>query len=522
MGNRIGKLFGSRSGSEDITAVPNKPKKENSTPSSNVTKTVPPTVVKPVPTPTVTSETVTKDTVAPEVLETKSSAVVTNSAPTTDVESRNTETSATHSAPDNANELPAFLIVLLKKIAEQEGFTDYTFEVSAGSNHADGFLAVIKRVIVSGSRNGTADKLPLICKLMPTSKARREQFNSDAVFIREAFMYSKLLPLFAEFQKEKGLSATDSFCEYPKCYGTLDDKQNDHFVIVLEDLKASGYLMFDKLKAADFNHVRLFAESLGKFHAVSFALKDQRPEVFAQFKPLQDVFVQQVLDKPEEMGQMFAFFFDKAIGALKPEDTAEIKAMTELKANTMEELKATASGEAAEPFSIVNHGDCWNNNMMYVYGSESDIPVNISLLDFQISRYSSPALDLVYFLFSSTDKTLRDSYYTEVIQLYHKALSTNLTKLGSDAEKLFSFNDLQDQLKKFGRYALIIAPMLLNIITSKPDDIPDLDNLAEEFKDKSIEEGMKAFINDSANDKFNGRMRDVIQDVIRLGYYDKQ
>lgn len=472
-------------------------------------------------TPTVTSETIKKDTVSVEVVESKSSTAVTNSVSATVVESA-TETTTTTSAPDDANELPAFLIDLLNKIAKQEGFTDYKFDVSAGSNHADGFLAVIKRVIVSGTRNGKASELPLICKLMPTSKARREQFNSDAVFIREAFMYSKLLPIFAEFQKEKGLNLKESFCEYPKCYGTLDDKQNDHFVIVLEDLKASGYLLFDKLRPADFNHVKLFAESLGKFHAVSFALKDQRPEVFAEFKPLKDVFVQQLIDKPEEMGQMFAFFFDKAIGALKPEDTAEIKAMTELKANVMEELKATGSGEAAEPFSIVNHGDCWNNNMMYVYGNESDVPANISLLDFQISRYSSPALDLVYFLFSSTDKRLRDNYYTEVLQLYHNALTTNLTKMGSDAAKLFSFNDLQDQLKKFGRYALIIAPMLLNIITSKPDDIPDLDNLAEEFKDKSIEEGMKAFINDAANDKFNDRMRDVVQDIIKLGYYDKK
>lgn len=141
------------------------------------------------------------------------------------------------------------------------------------------------------------------------------------------------------------------------------------------------------------------------------------------------------------------------------------------------------------------------------------------MLDYQISRYSSPALDLVYFLFSSTDKPLRDGYYTEVLQLYHKSLSTNLTKMGSDAGKLFSFDDLQGQLKEFGRYALIIAPMLLNIITTKPDDIPDLDNLAEEYKDKTIEESMKAFMNDSAVDKFNVRMRDVVQDILRLGYY---
>ncbi len=288
----------------------------------------------------------------------------------TTVESNNTETITTNSEPVNPNDLPEFLVGLLKKIAEKEGFTDYTLDVSAGSNHGDGFLAVIKRVIVSGSRNGKTDKLPLICKLMPTSKARREQFNSDAVFIREAFMYRDVLPTFAAFQKEKGLSLEDGFCEYPKCYGTMDDKENDRFVIVLEDLKAIGYQMFDKFNAADFNHVKLFVESLGKLHAVSFALKDQRPEVFDKFKHLKDVFAQQLIDQPEAMIGMFTYFFDKAIAAFKPEEEVEIKAIKKMKENVVEELKRTSSGEAGEPFSIVNHGDCWNNNMMYKYGTE--------------------------------------------------------------------------------------------------------------------------------------------------------
>lgn len=363
-------LLGSNSRSENITPVPKKDAKENTTanlPSSNVAKTVPQTVEKPKP--TLVSETIKKDIALSELAESNNS-VVTTSASVTKVESTNPEEIDTKPMPVDTNVLPEFLTVLLKQIAEREGFTDYSFDVSNGSNHGDGFLAVIKRVIVSGSRNGKTEKLPLICKLMPTSKARRDQFNSDAVFIREAFMYSQVLPTFAAFQQEKGLSLEDGFCEYPKCYGTLDDKENDRFVIVLEDLKAKNYQLFDKLLPADFNHVKLFAESLGKFHAVSFALKDQRPEEFAKFKHLKDVFVQQVEDQIDMMIQMFSFCFDKSIAAFKPEEVAEIKALTHLKENVVEILKKTASAEAAEPFSIINHGDCWNNNMMYVYGAE--------------------------------------------------------------------------------------------------------------------------------------------------------
>lgn len=91
--------------------------------------------------------------------------------------------------------------------------------------------------------------------------------------------------------------------------------------------------------------------------------------------------------------------------------------------------------------------------------------------------------------------------------------------MGSDPNKLFTFDDLQDQFKKFGRYALIIAPMLLHILTTKPDDIPDLDNLAEDFKDKPLEEGMKAWMDIAPLDKYNARVRDVVQDILRLGYY---
>lgn len=333
-------------------------------PQSNVPKPAPTTCAEP-PSETVNKEPVISKTTqlsepnAPETPETH--AVRQSSETINKVEPLSSE---------DKPELPEFLIALLKEIAEKEGFKEYTLEVSAGSNHGDGFLAIVKRVTLTGVRNGVQDKLSLMCKLMPVSQARREQFNSDAVFIREAFMYREVLPTFVEFQKEKGLSKEDGFYEYPKCYGTMDDTVNDHFVIIMEDLKSFGYQMYDKFKSADFNHVKLFVESLGKFHAISFALKDQRPEVFGKFKHLKDVFIQQVEEKPEVMGPMFSFFFDKAIAAFKPEDEVEIKALTKLKENIVDEIMRTGSGENSEPFTIINHGDCWNNNLMYRYGKE--------------------------------------------------------------------------------------------------------------------------------------------------------
>lgn len=269
-------------------------------------------------------------------------------------------------------ELPDYLIEILNKITKKEGFESFTYSISAGSNHGDGFLAAMKRITVSGKRNGRDDKLSLIFKLMPTSAARREQFNSTKVFSREVMMYNKVLKMMNDFQVEKGLTAEDGFFEYPKCYGVIEDEANDCFALVMEDLKTSGYEMFDKFKPSDYNHVKLFMESLGKYHAVSFALKDQRPAIFEQFKDLEDIFAGQVENSPDLMQAMFRFAYDRAILAFEGDIAEENGVLTlkKLKENFLHDLLTLPAGRKSEPFSVINHGDCWNNNLMFKYDEE--------------------------------------------------------------------------------------------------------------------------------------------------------
>ncbi len=271
---------------------------------------------------------------------------------------------------NDGNELADFLIELLDNIAKKEGFDSYTYTISAGSNHGDGFLAAMKRITVSGKRNGRDnDELSLIFKLMPSSAARREQFNSTKVFSREVAMYNKVLKTMNDFQIEKGLTVEDGFFEYPKCYGVIEDVENDRFALVMEDLKKSNYEMFDKLKPSDYNHVKLFMEALGKYHAVSFALKDQRPGIFEQFKDLDDIFADQVKNSPDMMQGMFRFAYDRAISAFDDDIAKEnaVLALKKVKENFLHDLLNLPAGRKSEPFSVINHGDCWNNNLMFQY-----------------------------------------------------------------------------------------------------------------------------------------------------------
>jgi hypothetical protein len=58
----------------------------------------------------------------------------------------------------------------------------------------------------------------------------------------------------------------------------LADGENDF--IVLEDLSPTGYVTADRTKGLDFDHCVAVLQTLGRFHALSFAMKDQDPEGF--------------------------------------------------------------------------------------------------------------------------------------------------------------------------------------------------------------------------------------------------
>lgn len=92
-------------------------------------------------------------------------------------------------------------------LTEQLKTSDYTIEITPGSNIGDNYLGIVYRVkaIVNKNkqRNDKRDELSIIVKLPPTNKFRREQFFARHAFTREALTYSEILPLFKKFQLTK-------------------------------------------------------------------------------------------------------------------------------------------------------------------------------------------------------------------------------------------------------------------------------------------------------------------------------
>lgn len=141
------------------------------------------------------------------------------------------------------------------------------------------------------------------------------------------------------------------------------------------------------------------------------------------------------------------------------------------------------------------------------------------LLDWQASRYCSPVLDLVFFIFLSTDGQLRESHYDELINIYHRSLKALLDHLGGDTMSQFPFTALIRQLKQFGRFSVIMSTLLIPMITTKTDNLPDMDFLSENMKndDPAVMEEMMNFML-RGSDQFASRMKGILVDAMRYNY----
>lgn len=409
--------------------------------------------------------------------------------------------------------IPEYLHKLLETIATREGFADgYTIISRSGSNVGDGFQGIMLSVVISGTRNGNPnDDLVLICKIPPLSELRRKM--AVGAFKQEIAGYESYLPALVKFQQESGISEADGFFAFPKCYGTFADEDKLEFALVLEDLRHNGFRMWNKYLPIDYKHVELALTQLGKFHALSFALRSQQPELFKQFQDLNSGMFKSVKDFPGSK-VFFEKNFDQAIEALHPEDDKEaITKLTDLRNNCMSILGRAVSSADAEPFTVFCHGDCWNNNMMFQYDSADSLePKRVILIDWQLSQYCSPVTDLTYYLYSSTEQSLRAAHFDDFLHVYHDSLAELLQRLGGNASKQISFDDLDNQLKGFGVYGLIMAPILIQVVTVKAENLPDMDSMTEDdLQDFD-------FMGKGKPDAFNKRIRDVVRDFLARGY----
>lgn len=134
-----------------------------------------------------------------------------------------------------------------------------------------------------------------------------------------------------------------------------------------------------------------------------------------------------------------------------------------------------------------------------------------------MAHYCSPAVDVLYNIFTSTDKQFRDQHYAKLLDTYYSSLCEMIRKLGSDPQKLYSFSDFQQQLAKLGEYALLYAPIIFSIRLAQAKDVENLDVYAEHLENGDDIDLFREF-DEKTQMIYNPLINDAVTDLVDYGY----
>lgn len=257
----------------------------------------------------------------------------------------------------------------LDRVAQREGFPPGRYSVTFNRDSAlnGGFMSSIVRVrITQNSQKEDHRELVLLCKVPLANETRRAQ--GIGLFERECRAYCELLPTLFEFQNERGLSTENGgFFNVPKCYDASCEKEKLEALLIMEDLRERNFRMWNKCEPVDFDHTRMVFTHLGKLHAISFALREQRGE---EFRKMGDYYKDPMLEAIEggdAFLNMLKSMCDRAVDTLEPHEEFRREKVLQFKETMKEELQKCIHSEFAEPYAVLGHGDCWINNFMFTY-----------------------------------------------------------------------------------------------------------------------------------------------------------
>ncbi|XP_037047159.1 uncharacterized protein LOC119081961 isoform X1 [Bradysia coprophila] len=375
---------------------------------------------------------------------------------------------------ESSLELPSWINSdYFKEILASDGKSEWKYishDVRMANEKGENYASVLYRVkVIAENKENVAEELSYILKVNHTledgpTKEVMEIFN---VFTKEVEMYKSVVPSIEQLLHKSGDFTQIS----PKCIKTSTSAPEQ---IVLEDLSKKGFKMASRHEGLNWDHVKLVIERLSKFHAASAVLQ-------ANNGPYRDILLQGMYN--EKLKPMVEVFFNSNLTMLKegiqqlPNGTRYIKRMdnyeNECFEKSIEVTKCNPDG-----FNVLNHGDLWTNNLMFKYGDNDNVE-DMLFIDLQMPVWGSPAIDLHYFIVSSTEKKLKTAEFDAIIQHYHEHLVKTLKQLGYKA-RIPTLLELQVDLLQRGFLGVMASISVLPVVLLKDCEDADINNMLDE------------------------------------------
>jgi len=420
----------------------------------------------------------------------------------------------------------------IKNHEKAENVTIVTMEDSSGNVKGEGFMSSLVNLKVEAIVDGQRKVYAWVLKFVPREPNRAilsMRLRSDE---REQFFFGTFLPQLKDFLSKKGVpELLPNFCSIPYSAWTEDDK-----ILIMQNLKEEGWRdAINKKAGLDIYHVRAAIEWLATYHAITYSflegyaggLEKAEQDFKILFWKLGDYLDWEKEIMPfREHGNNNQRTMFKGFQEKNP-DRNYVAFLEDLFSKHLDIGTAANKVRDDQKYKLktICHGDPWFNNMMFKYKEERQVN-SVVFIDFQITGYVSPALDLVYFMAASTTGELRREYLPHILTLYHTIFTSTVERLGVSVD--FSYEDLLDDYKKARLHGLNFALNALpSILAENTDDIIETEEWMkamneedEEVKNQKMKEIMDQMTNTySSSDAMGERMKDLVDEMMDAGQF---
>lgn len=329
--------------------------------------------------------------------------------------------------------------------------------------------SIILKVDMFVKINGVLRNLNLVAKQIPVSELLQKAFDVLVTFKKENFAYTVTIPTLIEFQKEFNFPEEKLLTCFPECFGSRfnlhgnNDVVDRNAVLLFENLKDQGYETMDRLVGFDSQGADVVLQDLARFHAVPIALKQLRPDVFEE-----KVMPGLVRHRgPEQLGtEVIDVFHNSIMKAAR--QCEELKPYLDRMQKVVDYCAVNPYIIRPEPskhYGTIAHCDVWTSNIMVLKDDDGKITKS-KILDFQLTNYSSPIRDLIFFLFTSVQNDVLEKNLDHFIKLYYASFIDTLKYFGIDMDP-YSWDNFNKELNAVAPDEVYHVLMMLKIICSQ-------------------------------------------------------
>lgn len=267
------------------------------------------------------------------------------------------------------NVIPPQVYETLKKVTKED-IENFEIIIHDANKKGEGFLGDIVFITLKGKRSNKV--FDLVVKQAFTGQTIRDNHPIREVFINEIYFYTQVWTRFNKFQESIPLK--NQFQKLPKYFTSITEDGLEK--VVLENLKFQKFEVHDKKIPLDREHFELIFREYGKFHALSFAYKALHPEDYDSLtKETFDV----LLDFINSDGFREAVNVVNKIAMDTLQPGVDDAVIEKFKSFVDDYVKLFRDAiDVNVKYSVITHGDCWSNNMMFKYNVSNYIFYNCS------------------------------------------------------------------------------------------------------------------------------------------------